>query len=236
MQPGDEYPEDLESWPFCLMYNAWPVMEGAIRTRRTEKGLPEVPEGQSDIDIGAGLNEADRQLIGARFGSALEADLAPVAGPLGVRVDHSGPDIRVEGYEVGICGPGVPDLVAMFAPALDLAATVVVLAQFADVVKAIARRLKELTEDSVYLNEGTAAIVAAKAVCDQTGEFDLTVAFSTAITGAISPEDGSGGRPDGFAVGFRGDASLRIVLMDLTGERIVVRLLPMTWVGRDSAS
>jgi hypothetical protein len=212
---------------FGLEYIGWPLMEEVIRAYRTEKGLPVVPAevGSEIVALGAGLNEADRQLIGVRYAAALEQELAPLAEPLHVRIDPRGPEINVHGHEVGMTGPGEVDFVALYGAAFTLATAVVVWAQFADTVKSVVKRLRERTGHPVRLNTGTAIFVAADAIFKETGERDLTLSFSA----EMNPDAEVESLPEvaGYAVGFRDKSSVRIALMDEFGEHIVVRLLPL---------
>jgi len=212
---------------FALEYNGWPMMLEVIRAYRAEKGLPVVPPGQPENSrtLGSGLNEADRRLIGVRYAAALERELAPLAGPLQVRIDPSGPEILVDGHEPGTTGPGYLDVASIYQVAFTLATTVVVWAQFAGAVRSVADRLRERTGQRVRLNSGTAIFVAADAIFEETGERDLTLSFST----EMNPDAADESLPEvaGFAVGFRDKSSVRIALMDEFGERVVVRLVPL---------
>ena len=244
MGPDDGDDDELGSWWFdpddphappvavigCLEltfgfeYNGWPVMEEVIRAYRIEKGLS--AETAGIFSMGAGLNEIDRQLIGVRYAATLEKDLAPVAEPLLVRINPSGPEIPVDGHEVGVTGPGDFDFAALYGPALGLATTVVVWAEFADKVKSLVKWLRERTGDPVRLNTGTAVFVAADAIFKQTGDRDLTLSFST----EMNPDSGDQSilpEAAGFAVGFRDKSSVRIALMDEFGESVIVKLLPL---------
>ncbi|MGD0248451.1 MAG: hypothetical protein ABSB75_05285 [Candidatus Limnocylindrales bacterium] len=211
---------------FNLQYDGAPFLDRVIREYRRAKGLPE-----SD-DLGSGLKEGDRAIIGARFAELLAEGLQPHAGPFLVSVQEKPPNINIEGSGVACCGPAGLDLVTLYGFAATAADQIVTWAALLVGVRSLIRRLRELTHQPVELDTGTAIIVAADAILGQTGERDLTLAFSTEVTGALSPSDQSG-HPDGFAVGFRGDGSLRLALMDLAGERVVVRLVPMLWAGYD---
>jgi hypothetical protein len=214
---------------FNVEYDAWPVMEETIRAYRAEKGLPDVATDRDGLSpsmtLGDGLQESDRALIGARFASQLEEDLASLGGPLRVRIAPQSPNISIEGSGLACCGPGAPDLATLYGLAFTGADQLMVWAGFALGLRAIVKKLRERTGQPVYLDTGSAIFAAADAIQKETGEVDLTLAFSTEVNAG---SDNMGWRPlDGFAVGFRDKSSVRIALMDRSGENMIVRLLPM---------
>jgi hypothetical protein len=214
---------------FNVEYDAWPLMEATIRAYRAEKGLPDVPIDPNGLSplmtLGDGLQESDRVPIGARCASELEEDLGSVGGPLRVRIAPRPPNISIEGSGVAVCGPGAPDLATLYGLAFTGAEQLTVWAGFALGLHEIVKRLRERSGQPVYLDTGSAIFVAADAIQRETGENDLTLAFSTEVNAG---SDNTGWRPlGGFAVGFRDRSSVRIALMDPCGENVVVRLLPM---------
>jgi hypothetical protein len=114
---------------------------------------------------------------------------------------------------------------------MDAMTQLVTLAGLAAIVRNLAQRLEKVTGRPVELDTGTAVLIAADAAFRETGERDLTLAFSTEVAGAFTPEDMSG-NVEGFAVGFRDDASIRLVLMDHFGEHLSVRLVPVPWASQ----
>jgi hypothetical protein len=178
------------------------------------------------MTLGAGLAEADRVLIGNRFAAELEEDLASVSGPLRVSIAPQPPNINIEGSGIAVCGPGLPDLATLYGFAFTGAEHITVWAGFAFGVRQIVKRLRERTGQPVYLDTGSAIMVAADAIEKETGEYDLTFAFSTEVNSRTSASAGSR-LPDGFAVGFRGESSVRIALMDPFGDSVAVGLLPL---------
>jgi hypothetical protein len=210
---------------FGVEYVAHPLMVEVIHAYRADKGLPDISKQDVGyLDLGDGLKEEDRAVIGNIFASRLERDLGAVSDLLRVGVGPMPPDIRIEGSGVSCCGPGFPDMVSIYGLAFTGVEQLTIWASFAVGLRQIVKRLRERTRHPVYLTRGTAIFIAADAIQRGNGEGDLTLAFSTEVNPHMTRDFGLP-HVDGFAVGFRNKSSVRIVLMDPCGQKVVVRLL-----------
>jgi len=216
---------DMAPARFNLQYDGWPFLEEVIQGYRREKGLPESREFD---DLGSGLKGPDRAVIGARFAELMKIELSSRAGPFGISVAEKPPNIDIDGSGVGVCGPVGLDLVTLYGFAITAADHIVTWAALAKGLRTLMRRLQKVARVPIELDTGTAIIIAADEIQRQTGERFLTLAFSVEIAGAMCEEDMSGNH-DGFAVGFRDRASLRVAVMDVVGGNAVVHLVPMLW-------
>jgi hypothetical protein len=218
----------LISLRFNLRYDGWRFLERVIRDYRREKGLPEAPASTPDgawagTYLGEGLKEADRSIIGARYADALRKELEAEQDEFRLGIPDNPPNIDIEGSGIRCMGPG-GDLLTLYGIVFTGAEQLVVWASLCLGVRALMRRLAELTDQPVELDTGSAVIVAADEILRETGERDLVLAFST----EVSPfEPNLSCDVDGFAVGFRERASIRVALMDRQGEHVIVRLMPM---------
>jgi hypothetical protein len=124
-------------------------------------------------------------------------------------------------------------VVQLIGLALSGMATVVLLVEFADVVKRVIDKAKSLSKKEVAVSDGLAVILAADAIYARTGEGDLALAFVTSLNEYLPELGEMDSAFDGWLVGFRSPTHLRIVHIDRLGKASVPDAsLPIDWTAR----
>lgn len=164
------------------------------------------------LDEGFRLFPDDATRAGEHYASRLEKELTPVIAPLTVDVEPwTGP-------HVGGPVPLPMELVWLAGIAHDAIGDVVNLAAFAVLAKAAVERVRAATGVQPHVSEGFAAILAADAICDETGAIDLTLAFVTPLRRPLRNLDELEPSWDGYMVGYRSEGRLLIAHASATGD------------------
>jgi hypothetical protein len=142
----------------------------------------------------------------------------------GIAEAIEGTDLRVAAEPWGgpKTGGPIPDQTYAFQVVgfvVGVAATIVVLADFADLVVRVMNRARELTRNEVAVSNGDAVALVAKALLERTDERDLSLAFATPLNAYLSSDhDDMDPYDDGWLVGFRSADRLHTAHVDRLGR------------------
>lgn len=161
-------------------------------------------EGRGTLDDGAIKREYVRQVEDPLNAVVAEAGLTVKAEPWGGR--KTGGPIPEQQYAVQILGIVVGAM-----------GSIVVLVEFADVIRRAIAKAKELTKNDVGISNGHAVILAADAIFNSTGERELSFAFETPMNQYLPDVHEGWSTFDGWLIGFRSRDRLHIAHVDWFG-------------------
>lgn len=133
-------------------------------------------------------------------------------------------------------GGPIPDqtyLVQLAGWAFAATTTIVLLVDFADVVRRFIAKAKALTGNDVAVSDGVAVLLAAAALFAHTQIADLALAFVTPLNEYLPTVDEMQTPFDGWLVGFRSESELYVAHVDRLGKVTLPDVrVPIDWAGR----
>lgn len=143
-----------------------------------------------------------------------------VADSLNPILKDRGLSVLPEPWGGGKTGGPIPDqqyAIQILGIVIGTMGSIVVLAEFADLIRRLMTKARELTQKEVGISNGDAVAFAARAILDRTGEKDLTFAFETPMSEYLADVEEGWSTFDGWLVGFRSPARLYLAHVDWFG-------------------
>jgi hypothetical protein len=186
-----------------------------------ELSHPDWPESEDDFEP----SEAElkwRADANAAFELAVRSEMAAATG-------HDGWTTNEPFAYVGMAA-GIPpgDVVTLL---LDQAGNIDKIVTWISAVGFLVQAMKYLRErygEEPTVDDGAALVIASQAIFEESGDNDLTVAFSVGLNPRSQGEDEEWiDMPDGYLVGFRGDNRLWTAVVALNGDVLAVQSQPL---------